>query len=133
MSDVSDDTMTATAPRYTRRLSDKILIAFHLACDQADFEVAASLTGWIVWSGKVRSSWLRSGEFAAAVELHRQRAGAGVRPHHRPLCQRSCRLNRIGTLGARIAENGSIRTRVQRSDSGEAVAAGEFGDRLGVA
>ena len=85
MSDVSDDTMTATAPRYTRRLSDKILIAFHLACDQADFEVAASLTGWIVWSGKVRSSWLRSGEFAAAVELYRQRAGAGVRPHHRRL------------------------------------------------
>ena len=40
MSDVSDDTMTATAPRYTRRLSDKILIAFHQACDQADFEVA---------------------------------------------------------------------------------------------
>ena len=28
MSDVSDDTMTATAPRHTRRLSDKILIAF---------------------------------------------------------------------------------------------------------
>ena len=43
MSDVSDDTMTATAPRHTRRLSDKILIAFHLACDQADFEVAERL------------------------------------------------------------------------------------------
>ena len=43
MSDVSDDTMTATAPRYTRRLSDKILIAFHQACDQADFEVAERL------------------------------------------------------------------------------------------
>ena len=35
--------MTATAPRHTRRLSDKILIAFHLACDQADFEVAERL------------------------------------------------------------------------------------------
>jgi hypothetical protein len=32
--------MTVTAPRHTRRLSDKILIAFHQACDQADFEVA---------------------------------------------------------------------------------------------
>jgi hypothetical protein len=32
-----------TAPRHTRRLSDKILIAFHLACDQADFEVAERL------------------------------------------------------------------------------------------
>src|ERR1700744_6557791 len=31
------------APRYTRRLSDKILIAFHHACDQADFEVAEQL------------------------------------------------------------------------------------------
>jgi hypothetical protein len=34
---------TEGAPRYTRRLSDKILIAFHHACDQADFEVAEQL------------------------------------------------------------------------------------------
>ena len=34
---------TATAPRYSRRLSDKILIAFHQACDQADFEIAEQL------------------------------------------------------------------------------------------
>jgi hypothetical protein len=34
---------TAGAPRYSRRLSDKILIAFHHACDQADFEVAEQL------------------------------------------------------------------------------------------
>ncbi len=34
----------ATAPpRHTRRLSDKILIAFHHACDQSDFEVAEEL------------------------------------------------------------------------------------------
>ncbi|MDQ1078302.1 hypothetical protein [Pseudoroseomonas cervicalis] len=31
------------APRHTRRLSDKILIAFHQACDQGDFEVAEEL------------------------------------------------------------------------------------------
>ena len=43
-----------------------------------------------------------------------------------PLCQTSCRLNRIGTLGARISESGSIRTSLQRSDSGETVATGEF-------
>jgi len=30
-------------PRYSRRLSDKILIAFHHACDQADYEVAEKL------------------------------------------------------------------------------------------
>jgi hypothetical protein len=29
--------------RYTRRLSDKILIAFHHACDQEDIEAAAEL------------------------------------------------------------------------------------------
>ena len=29
--------------RYTRRLSDKVLIALHHACDQHDFEVAEEL------------------------------------------------------------------------------------------
>jgi hypothetical protein len=31
------------APAPTRRLSDKVLIAFHQACDQSDFEVAEQL------------------------------------------------------------------------------------------
>lgn len=31
------------APRYSRRLSDKILIAFHHACDQGDYEIASQL------------------------------------------------------------------------------------------
>ena len=43
----SDDTARegsgSGAPRYSRRLSDKILIAFHHACDQSDFEVAEEL------------------------------------------------------------------------------------------
>jgi hypothetical protein len=30
-------------PRYTRRLSDKILIAFHNACDEKDLDVAMRL------------------------------------------------------------------------------------------
>jgi hypothetical protein len=34
---------TCTAQRHTRRLSDKVLLAFHQACDQADFEVAERL------------------------------------------------------------------------------------------
>jgi hypothetical protein len=34
---------SASAPRHSRRLSDKILIAFHHACDQGDFEVAEQL------------------------------------------------------------------------------------------
>jgi hypothetical protein len=33
----------SAAPRYSRRLSDKVLIAFHHACDQGDFEVAEQL------------------------------------------------------------------------------------------
>jgi len=33
----------SATPRHTRRLSDKILIAFHQACDQSDFEVAEEL------------------------------------------------------------------------------------------
>ncbi|MGH7041926.1 MAG: hypothetical protein ACREFY_07325 [Acetobacteraceae bacterium] len=36
-------TGTSAAPRYSRRLSDKILIAFHQACDQGDLEVAEQL------------------------------------------------------------------------------------------
>jgi hypothetical protein len=43
MGDASDDTVTTTAKRHARRLSDKILSAFHQACDQADFEVAERL------------------------------------------------------------------------------------------
>ena len=47
VSQTEDDTGrevgAASAPRYSRRLSDKILIAFHHACDQADFEVAEQL------------------------------------------------------------------------------------------
>jgi hypothetical protein len=35
--------VSPSTPRYTRRLSDKILIAFHHACDQADFDVADQL------------------------------------------------------------------------------------------
>jgi hypothetical protein len=31
------------APRYSRRLSDKILIAFHHACDQGDYEIGEQL------------------------------------------------------------------------------------------
>jgi hypothetical protein len=39
-----DSATTSTgAPRYSRRLSDKILIAFHHACDQGDLEVAEQL------------------------------------------------------------------------------------------
>jgi len=37
------ESSVSTAPRYSRRLSDKILIAFHHACDQGDFEVAEHL------------------------------------------------------------------------------------------
>lgn len=42
--EVSEDSGRAgSAPRQGRRLSDKILVAFHQACDQGDFEVAEHL------------------------------------------------------------------------------------------
>ncbi|MGC9270359.1 hypothetical protein [Acidiphilium sp.] len=31
--------------RYTRRLSDKLLLSFHQACDQGDLDVAEQLVG----------------------------------------------------------------------------------------
>ena len=43
MTDVPDTSVTGKVQRYTRRLSDKILVAFHSACDQADCEVAEQL------------------------------------------------------------------------------------------
>ncbi|SIQ32281.1 hypothetical protein SAMN05421828_103192 [Acidiphilium rubrum] len=41
----ADDVVKAdkTQSRYSRRLSDKILIAFHHACDQDDYEIAEQL------------------------------------------------------------------------------------------
>jgi hypothetical protein len=41
--DAQNEGAAPTTPRYSRRLSDKILIAFHHACDQGDFEVAEQL------------------------------------------------------------------------------------------
>ncbi len=39
----TEEPKKAATQRYSRRLSDKILIAFHHACDQADFEAAEQL------------------------------------------------------------------------------------------
>jgi hypothetical protein len=41
--DIGRESSSGAAPRYSRRLSDKVLIAFHHACDQGDFEVAEQL------------------------------------------------------------------------------------------
>ncbi len=43
MDDIIRDPSATVAPRHSRRLSDKILIAFHHACDQGDFDVAEQL------------------------------------------------------------------------------------------
>jgi hypothetical protein len=43
ISDLSRETGSGATPRYTRRLSDKILIAFHHACDDKDLVVADEL------------------------------------------------------------------------------------------
>jgi hypothetical protein len=43
--DTAREARSGAAPRHSRRLSDKILIAFHHACDQGDYEVAEQLLG----------------------------------------------------------------------------------------
>lgn len=43
LDDLPDDTVSEAAPRYSRRLTDKLLVAFHHACDQREFEVAQQL------------------------------------------------------------------------------------------
>jgi hypothetical protein len=40
---VIEERSSAPKPRQSRRLSDKIMIAFHHACDQQDIEVAWEL------------------------------------------------------------------------------------------
>ena len=41
--DIGRQTEAGGPARYTRRLSDKILIAFHHACDENEFETAEQL------------------------------------------------------------------------------------------
>ena len=41
--DAVRDSAGAGVPRYTRRLPDKVLVAFHHACDSSDLEVADQL------------------------------------------------------------------------------------------
>ena len=41
--DGARDNQVAAAPRHTRRLSDKILVAFHQACDTDELEIADQL------------------------------------------------------------------------------------------
>ena len=74
MSTTTGDTMSQTdegagrevgpggAPRYTRRLSDKILIAFHHACDQADFEVAEQLASMLPIRCRAEQVWVMEGD-----------------------------------------------------------------------
>ena len=38
-----DNSVTLPAPRHSRRLSDKIVVAFHHACDVMDLEIAEQL------------------------------------------------------------------------------------------
>ncbi len=43
LDDVAQCAMPSNLPRHTRRLSDKVLVAFHQACDFSDLEVAERL------------------------------------------------------------------------------------------
>jgi hypothetical protein len=46
----------ASEPRYSRRLTDKILIAFHHACDQQNLPVAGELLEVMALMGTRRSN-----------------------------------------------------------------------------
>lgn len=41
--DVAREVTPTGLPRHTRRLSDKVLVAFHHACDTSDLEIAEHL------------------------------------------------------------------------------------------
>ena len=41
--DTRSATTDAAPARHSRRLSDKVLIAFHQACDQAEYDIAEQL------------------------------------------------------------------------------------------
>ncbi len=43
--DVVREAIAPATPRHTRRLSDKILVAFHQACDTTELDVAEQLLG----------------------------------------------------------------------------------------
>jgi hypothetical protein len=57
-----------------RRLSDKVLIAFHLACDQHDLEVAERLLAVLEmviagrWDQTTAPDWRGKGSLVAAYE-----------------------------------------------------------------
>jgi hypothetical protein len=83
-----------TVRRQARRLSDKILIAFHQACDQQDFEVAVRLLGVL----ETMTAALRlSGRPTAA-------SGGGGRPLSR-------RMNGFGSFDIPTSRRADLRAR----------------------
>jgi hypothetical protein len=62
-----EDVRASSEPRYTRRLSDKILVAFHQACDQNDIEVAKRLLDVLEFMAK-RPTSLSDGKDRRAKE-----------------------------------------------------------------
>jgi hypothetical protein len=62
-----EDVSVSSEPRYTRRLSDKILVAFHQACDQNDIEVAKRLLDVLEFMAK-RPTSLSDGKDRRAKE-----------------------------------------------------------------
>lgn len=43
--DTAAEAVSISTPRHTRRLSDKLFVAFHQACDTAELDVAEQLLG----------------------------------------------------------------------------------------
>jgi hypothetical protein len=66
---MSDIASSAAQPRYTRRLTDKVLIAFHHACDQREIVVAEQLLGVLEFMTKRPTSSPTGGERRAKETL----------------------------------------------------------------
>ena len=43
--DTAPEAVSLSTPRHTRRLSDKLFVAFHQACDTAELDVTEQLLG----------------------------------------------------------------------------------------
>jgi hypothetical protein len=82
--DGSSEQLTSSLPSYTRRLSDKILIAFHQGCDQNDVEVAQCLLDILDFMTQRPPNDMAGGEpctqanLVAAYERLRQMRHRGV-------------------------------------------------------
>jgi hypothetical protein len=112
-------------PRYARRLSDKVLIGFHHACDQGDIEVAGHLLDVLEFmihrtphlpdarSVGPRTAWSRLTRGCGCCGIQRcrgtEQGGCGSRPSGIRGCPAPCViLRRAVSIGAALLSFRSV-------------------------